>query len=91
MKLNTINTAIFAGAAAVVALTAFSASDAYAKGGKEIFTETYEFNQPMHGYEGHATNNYYCTYKRFPVRKCKWNGSREVCKVVKWRLEETCY
>lgn len=91
MRLNMINTAIFAGAAAVVALLAVSATDANARGSKEIYTQTYEFNKPMHGYEGSATGNYYCTYKRFPVRNCTWNGSREVCKIVKWKLEETCY
>ena len=91
MKVNMINTAIFAGAAAAVALVAFAATDAEARGGKEIYQKSYTFDKPVHGYEGHTTNNYYCTYKRFPIRKCKWKGGREVCKIVKWELEQTCY
>ncbi|MCH9807397.1 MAG: hypothetical protein K0U74_06680 [Alphaproteobacteria bacterium] len=91
MRANMIHTAIFAGAAAAVAIVAFGGTQAEARGSKEIYQKSYTFNKPMHGYEGHADRNYYCTYKRFPIRKCKWNGKREVCKIVKWELEQTCY
>lgn len=92
MKVNMISTAIFAGAAAAVALVAFASTDAEARGSnKEIYQKSYMLDKPLHGVEGHTNDNYYCTYKRFPVRKCKWNGKREVCKIVKWELEQTCY
>ncbi|MBU1210793.1 MAG: hypothetical protein KJ587_05900 [Alphaproteobacteria bacterium] len=91
MKVNMITTAIFAGAAAAVALVAFASTDAEARGSKEIYQKSYMLDKPLHGVEGHAGPNYYCTYKRFPVRKCNWNGSKEVCRIVKWELEQTCY
>ncbi|MEO1544350.1 MAG: hypothetical protein AAFR75_10085 [Pseudomonadota bacterium] len=62
------------------------------KGSSEIYQQTYEFDQPMHGYEGHASHRKYCTYKRFPQRKCfVLKNGREKCKVVGWELEQTCY
>jgi len=91
VKLTMINTAIFIGAASAVTLVALAASDAQAGNSKEIYQRSYYSKKPMRGYEGHVGIDYYCTYKRFPIRKCKWNGRREVCKIVKWELEQTCY
>jgi len=62
------------------------------RGGKGIFTQSYDFDRPMHGYEGHSqVPGYYCTYKRFPKRVCKETLGGEACKVVGWTLEQTCY
>lgn len=91
MQRTKFTSVVFAIAAAAIAATSFTVTDAEARGGKEIYQQSYEFDQPMHGFEGHSGRDYYCTYKRFPIRKCKWNGQREVCKVVKWELEQTCY
>lgn len=69
------------------------AGDAEARrGGKQIYSQTYDFDRPMHGYEGHSKiPGYYCTYKRFPKRVCRETAGGESCKVVGWQLEQTCY
>lgn len=94
MKSTIFHTALFAAAGATVAAAAlFSATDAHAGRSSQIYQQTYEFNQPMHGYEGRAAvGNKYCSYKRFPIRKC-WPTSDggEKCRIVKWQLEQTCY
>ncbi len=86
-------TLLAAASAAVAAVAIFSATDAHAGRASEIYQQTYEFDQPMHGYEGRAAvGNKYCSYKRLPIRKC-WTTSSggEKCKIVKWQLEQTCY
>lgn len=62
-------------------------------GGGGIYQKSYQFDKPMHGYEGWVTPRKYCTYKRFPQRECSFDArrGREVCKVVGWELEQTCY
>ncbi|MDX2287843.1 MAG: hypothetical protein NW217_03360 [Hyphomicrobiaceae bacterium] len=85
-----------AAAALIAAGSVLSATTAEARrgGGSEIYQQTYKFKQPMHGYEGPAPilSHKYCTYKRFPQRKCVITSSgREKCKIVGWELEQTCY
>ncbi len=46
-----------------------STTAAQARGGKEFYSEDYQFDQPMKGYEGQA-GNYYCSYQRLPNRVC---------------------
>ena len=53
---------------------AFSGSAAYARGGKDVYVQDYQFAKPMHGYSGHS-GNYYCDYQRLPNRKCIVNGN----------------
>lgn len=86
--MKTILTAAFFGAIIVWAV----ASTAFAKGGgKEFYSQDYQFNQPMKGYEGQA-GNYYCSYQRLPNRVCKTDGSgNERCKVQGWTLRQYCY
>jgi hypothetical protein len=68
----------------------FSGSAAYARGGKEVFIQDYQFAKPMHGYSGHS-GNYYCDYQRLPNRKCFLNANgTETCKIVGWTLREMC-
>ncbi len=95
MNRFTYQTAI--AAAALVAAGSFvSATDAEAGrgGSSQIYQQTYNFKQPMHGYEGPSPvlPSKYCTYKRFPQRKCFVTSSGgEKCKIVGWQLEQTCY
>jgi hypothetical protein len=67
------------------------ASVAFAKGGKEFYSQDYQFSQPMKGYEGQA-GNYYCSYQRLPNRVCTTDSSgNERCKVQGWTLRQYCY
>lgn len=72
--------------AATAGLTV-AAPTAEARKGKDHFVKDYKFKKPMHGYSGHS-GNYYCDYQRLPIRKCKSNGK---CKVVGWKLRQSCY
>lgn len=64
---------------------------ALAKGGKEFFSEDYQFSQPMRGYEGQA-GNYYCSYQRLPNRVCTTDSNgNEKCQVKGWTLRQYCY
>ena len=45
----------------------------------------------MRGYEGYVAPNYYCSYKRYPNRDCSVDRrGKERCRIVSWRLEQTC-
>src|SRR5690606_21839179 len=76
-------------AAPVIAVTS---ADAQARRGvKPYYSESYETPGPQHGYEGYVAPNYYCSYKRFPNRECTTSSSgKRSCRVVSWRLEQTC-
>jgi hypothetical protein len=91
-EMTSIHTA-FAFAAAVATLTGavfFSGSAAYARGGKGVYVQDYQFAKPMHGYSGQS-GSYYCDYQRLPNRKCFVSaGGKETCKIVSWTLREMC-
>ena len=74
-------------AAAVVAIAGVMtmSTGADAKGAKEYFQETYQFDRPMNGYEGFS-GNYHCSYYKVPKKVCNRNGK---CKKI-WELRQTC-
>ena len=85
------STFAIAAAALTIAGTAFfSGNAAYARGGKGVFVQDYQFAKPMHGYSGYS-NAYYCDYQRLPNRKCVITASgAESCRIVSWTLREMC-
>jgi hypothetical protein len=72
---------------ATVVAGALTSTDAQARGGKEYFSQDYQFDRPMHGFEGRQ-GNYYCSYQRIPNTVCDRNGR---CKVKGWTLRQHCY
>ena len=71
--------------AALAALAPLALSgDAHARAGKEYYSQTYQFDRAMDGYEGFS-GAYHCSYVRTPKKVCK-NGQ---CKRV-WELLQTC-
>ena len=80
-------TALLAAIAFAAPLVAANAAQAY----KPYYWKNYETRGPERGYEGHVAPNYYCSYKRFPNRECTTGkGGKQRCRVVSWRLEQTC-
>lgn len=75
--------AVLAVAAAFAPLVA--GGDAQAKGGKEFYSETYQFDRPMNGYQGFS-GAYHCSYIKTPKNVCNKAGQ---CKRV-WELLQTC-
>ena len=62
-----------------------------ARGVKPYYSQSYETRGPVRGYEGYVAPDYYCSYKRFPNRECSvGKGGKQRCRVVSWRLEQTC-
>ncbi len=58
---------------------------------KPYYQENYDTRGPARGYEGFLFPDYYCSYKRYPKRVCSGDKrGRERCRVVGWRLEQTC-
>jgi hypothetical protein len=87
VKTGTVCCAILASALAGV----LSTTAAEARGGKEFFSEDYQFDQPMHGFQGQQ-GNYYCSYQRLPNRVCTYDSNgNETCKVKGWTLRQYCY
>jgi len=75
----------------VVTSTMFISDSAEAKrGGRGYYVKQFDVDKPLHGYEGHTWQGYYCSYKRLPKRVCNWNGNTESCKIVGWTLEQSC-
>ena len=71
---------------AVAALVPLAASgEAEARGGKEYFSQTYQFDKPMNGYQGFS-GAYHCSYVKTPRTGCTAAGK---CKRV-WELLQTC-
>ena len=61
------------------------------RGVKPYYSESYQTRGPVRGYEGYVAPDYYCSYKRFPNRECSvGKGGKQRCRVVSWRLEQTC-
>jgi hypothetical protein len=80
-------------AAIALALPAIAtaAQAQFRRGVKPYYSESYETRGPVRGYEGYVAPDYYCSYKRFPNRECSTDSrGRERCRVVSWRLEQTC-
>ncbi len=79
-------------AALALAAPLLAAGTAEARRGvKPYYSETYETRGPVRGYEGYVAPDYYCSYKRFPNRECSvGKGGKQRCRVVSWRLEQTC-
>ena len=84
----------YAAALAVLGLAAtfFAADTAEARRGvKPYYSESYETRGSVRGYEGYVAPDYYCSYKRFPNRECTTGANgKQRCRVVSWRLEQTC-
>ena len=81
---------LLAAVALAVPLLAAGAAEAR-RGVKPYYSESYETRGPVRGYEGYVAPDYYCSYKRFPNRECTTGaGGKQRCRVVSWRLEQTC-
>ena len=79
---------VFVGAAIASVLVPVEAVARH--GAKPYYSERYEFDRPVRGYEGFLFPDYYCSYKRYPKRVCSNRGGREICWVEGWTLEQTC-
>lgn len=81
--------ALTLGALATFALTAGSAE------AQLLWEQPYEewqseSRRPRRGYEGSPAPGVYCSYRREPIRTCKYERGRERCKVTSWRLVQWC-
>lgn len=66
-------------------------AEAQRRGLRPHYSQQYDTDRPVRGYEGFLFPDYYCSYKRYPRRVCSTTKSgRERCRVVGWRLEQTC-
>ncbi len=77
----------FAIAAAIVSVTSLSQTSAHARGGKEYFSQTYQFKQPMKGVEGRV-GAFYCSHRTQPIYKELPNGKKVI---VGHELFQHCY
>ena len=77
----------FAVAAAIVSVNSFAQTPAHAKGGKEYYSQTYVFKQPMKGVEGRV-GNFYCSHRTQPIYKELPNGKKVI---VGHELFQHCY
>lgn len=75
-------TAALIAAGATVASTV-AGTDAHARG-KQYYSETYQFDRAMNGYEGFS-GAYHCSFVKTPKKLCL-SGK---CKTV-WELVQTC-
>jgi hypothetical protein len=84
----------FAAVALALAASMIATAPAQAqfrRGVKPYYSESYETRGPQRGYEGYVAPDYYCSYKRFPNRECTTSANgKQRCRVVSWRLEQTC-
>jgi hypothetical protein len=71
-------------AAAAVLAPLASSSGALAKGGKEYFSQTYQFDRAMNGYEGFS-GAYHCSYVKTPKTVCVAGKCKKI-----WELLQTC-
>ena len=83
-------TLMLAAAALAAPLLTAATAEAY-RGAKPYYQWDYETRGPKRGYEGWVAPGYYCSYKRYPNRECRAGADgRERCRIVSWRLEQTC-
>lgn len=80
-----LRTSILALATLAAAATLLAHTQAQARGGKEYFQQTYQFDKPMNGYQGFS-GAYHCSYVKTPKTVCNASGK---CKRV-WELLQTC-
>ncbi len=92
MIASRIITCSLAAGLAGAALAFASPADAQRRWVKPFYSQEYDTGRrPMRGYEGFLFPDYYCSYKRYPRRVCSTDKrGRERCRVVGWRLEQTC-
>lgn len=90
-RINVLKSCVLGAAFAAAALSPlFSATTAEARG-KQYFSQTYDFDRPMHGYSGRA-GSYYCDYQRLPNRVCSITANgQERCEIKGWTLRQHCY
>lgn len=84
---------IAAAAALAVSGVAMTTTNAEAgKRGPAYLQWEFDSRHPVKGYEGFGSRpGSYCSYRREPERKCWYTrGGFEKCKVVSWRLIQTC-
>lgn len=82
---RSLRVAAFAALASAAALTPLLAvADAQAKGSKDYYSQTYQFNRPMNGYEGFS-GAYHCSYVKTPKTVCVAGKCKKV-----WELLQTC-
>lgn len=83
--------AILAVSLAVAGILSPEHAEAQRRWVKPFYQQEYDTRGPVRGYEGFLFPDYYCSYKRYPKRVCSTDGrGRERCRVVGWRLEQTC-
>jgi len=88
MTTKILKTGILCGALLATAVAgALTSTVAEARGGKEFYSQDYQFDRAVHGFEGQQ-GNYYCSYQRLPKTVCDHNGR---CKVKGWTLRQYCY
>ena len=88
------STALIAGALiAIGAASLATPTPAEARGGgRQFISQDYQFDKPMHGFQGRAAGGYYCSYQRLPNRVCTFDAAgNESCKVKGWTLRQYCY
>ena len=84
---------IAAGASLVIGAVLLVATDAEAKRGGATYQQwEFDSRNPQKGYEGFGSKSgVYCSYRREPERKCwETRSGGESCKIVSWRLIQTC-
>jgi hypothetical protein len=77
---------------AMIGSLALFSDPAEALRGKGYYSRQYQFDRPVRGYEGWVFPGYYCTYKRYPRRICRYDKrGRERCRITGWTLKQICY
>jgi hypothetical protein len=85
------NIALATAAIAAASATLLTATHAEARGGRTWISQDYQFDKPMHGFQGRTTGGYYCSYQRLPNRVCVSDGAGgEKCAVKGWTLRQFC-
>lgn len=92
MRTSRVTAYALAAGLAGAGLTLAAPADAQRRWVKPYYSEEYDTGRrPARGYEGFLFPDYYCSYKRYPKRVCSTDKrGRERCRVVGWRLEQTC-